>query len=176
MTNDRLAGIVLAGMLAGRVLASDIDEFKVKRQEVFEFTEKPKVTREGDGRGQEEDKMEAVPEGLAQGGVAVVGDGGGGGGGAEEESEENGEWPCLWAEAPARGTPGEERDGGGERASAGPEPLDVERVRGPVAQHDRHDRHSDDHGKSRGGLGTGDDRAVSWCCGLCGGMRHGARV
>jgi len=28
--------------------AADLDEFKIKRQEVFEFTEKPKVGRDGD--------------------------------------------------------------------------------------------------------------------------------
>ena len=38
-------GIVFA-VVPGRALAADLDEFKVKRQEVFEFSEKPKVTRD----------------------------------------------------------------------------------------------------------------------------------
>jgi hypothetical protein len=29
-------------------LSADIDEFKVKRQEVYEFTERPAITRDGD--------------------------------------------------------------------------------------------------------------------------------
>ena len=39
--------LVLAGSL-GELQAADIDEFKVKRQEVFEFTEKPAIQRDGD--------------------------------------------------------------------------------------------------------------------------------
>jgi hypothetical protein len=35
--------------------ASDMDEFKVKRQEVFEFTEKPKLARDGDNDHKKED-------------------------------------------------------------------------------------------------------------------------
>ena len=39
------AAILLAAAAAG---ASDLDEFKVKRQEVFEFSEKPSLKRKGD--------------------------------------------------------------------------------------------------------------------------------
>ncbi len=39
---------VLFAALAVSASASDLDEFKVKREPVFEFTEKPKVTRDGD--------------------------------------------------------------------------------------------------------------------------------
>ena len=38
----------LLGALATSARASDLDEFKVKRQEVFEFSEKPRATRSGD--------------------------------------------------------------------------------------------------------------------------------
>ncbi len=40
--------IVLTCLLAASATASDFDEFKVKRQAVFEFTQKPKLTRRGD--------------------------------------------------------------------------------------------------------------------------------
>jgi len=46
----RLANsVILAAALllpAHQLTTADIDEFKIKRQEVFEFTEKPKVTRD----------------------------------------------------------------------------------------------------------------------------------
>ena len=35
-------------VIAGHIWASDLDEFKVKREAVFEFLQKPQVTREGD--------------------------------------------------------------------------------------------------------------------------------
>ena len=35
-------------LVASRLPAADLDEFKVKREQVFEFTQKPKVTRDGD--------------------------------------------------------------------------------------------------------------------------------
>jgi len=40
--------LILGVAVSGSALPADIDEFKVKRQEVFEFTEKPAVTRDGD--------------------------------------------------------------------------------------------------------------------------------
>ncbi|GMV84041.1 MAG: hypothetical protein AMXMBFR7_52250 [Planctomycetota bacterium] len=40
--------VLLAAILCPGVLASDADEMKVKRKEVFEFTEQPQVTRSGD--------------------------------------------------------------------------------------------------------------------------------
>jgi hypothetical protein len=45
-----LAGVLLgtAALTATPARAADLDEFKVKREEVFEFTEKPKVSRQGD--------------------------------------------------------------------------------------------------------------------------------
>jgi len=39
------AALSLLGFVA---LAADVDEFKVKREEVFEFAQKPVVTRAGD--------------------------------------------------------------------------------------------------------------------------------
>ena len=39
------ASLVLATALLG---AADLDEFKVKREQVFEFAQKPAVTRQGD--------------------------------------------------------------------------------------------------------------------------------
>ena len=39
---------ILLVVSAASAIASDLDEFKVKRQEVYEFTEKPKVVRDGD--------------------------------------------------------------------------------------------------------------------------------
>jgi len=39
---------VLVAALAVTAAASDLDEFKIKRQAVFEFTQKPKITRDGD--------------------------------------------------------------------------------------------------------------------------------
>ena len=45
-----LAGALLSAavLAATPARAADLDEFKVKREEVFEFTEKPRVTRQGD--------------------------------------------------------------------------------------------------------------------------------
>ena len=40
--------LVAGLLLAPPLIASDLDEFKVKRQQVFEFTQKPAVTRDGD--------------------------------------------------------------------------------------------------------------------------------
>ena len=40
--------IVILGAWAFHLQARDLDEFKVKRQEVFEFAHKPRLTREGD--------------------------------------------------------------------------------------------------------------------------------
>ena len=40
--------IGLAGWLATAAFPSDLDEFKIKRQEVFEFTKKPSLKRNGD--------------------------------------------------------------------------------------------------------------------------------
>ena len=39
---------MLTGLLAASAAASDLDEFKVKRRAVYEFTQKPKVSRDGD--------------------------------------------------------------------------------------------------------------------------------
>ncbi len=47
MSNEA-AKLMFAATLAGCALAGGLDEFKVKREEVFEFTEKPRVTRNGD--------------------------------------------------------------------------------------------------------------------------------
>ncbi|MDD4889599.1 MAG: hypothetical protein PHU85_06680, partial [Phycisphaerae bacterium] len=35
-------------MLSSRLTGADVDEFKIKRENVFEFVEKPKVTLDGD--------------------------------------------------------------------------------------------------------------------------------
>jgi len=37
----------VASCLASTLQASDLDEFKVKRQAVYKFTQKPKVSRDG---------------------------------------------------------------------------------------------------------------------------------
>ena len=42
------AGLVLAAFIAAHATAAEIDEFKIRRQPVFAFTEKPTVTRQGD--------------------------------------------------------------------------------------------------------------------------------
>ncbi|MCK6474033.1 MAG: hypothetical protein L6R28_20105 [Planctomycetes bacterium] len=48
MSRHRLLLLFLALVLAGAAGASDLDEFKVKRQDVYEFAQEPKVTRDGD--------------------------------------------------------------------------------------------------------------------------------
>jgi len=48
MTRQLLITIASLLISASPVFASDADEFKIKRQEIFEFTEKPSVTRDGD--------------------------------------------------------------------------------------------------------------------------------
>src|SRR5579862_5603888 len=40
--------IALLASIAFRAHASDLDEFKIKRQEIFEFTQKPSIARNGD--------------------------------------------------------------------------------------------------------------------------------
>ncbi len=39
---------MVAVTTASQLFAADINEFSVRRQEVFEFTERPKIVREGD--------------------------------------------------------------------------------------------------------------------------------
>jgi hypothetical protein len=47
--NKILFFLIFSGIIFGQnIKSSDADEMKVKRKEVFEFTEKPKVTRDGD--------------------------------------------------------------------------------------------------------------------------------
>jgi len=47
--SDQLSVIsVLLAALAVSASASDLDEFKVKREQVFGFAQKPKVSRDGD--------------------------------------------------------------------------------------------------------------------------------
>ena len=49
MINHQLSVIsVLLAVLAGSAVASDLDEFRVKRAQVFEFAKKPVVTMRGD--------------------------------------------------------------------------------------------------------------------------------
>lgn len=45
---SRLLAAVLCATLSTVLMASDADEMKVKRKDVFEFTEQPQVTRKGD--------------------------------------------------------------------------------------------------------------------------------
>jgi len=46
--NKRLLCGIIVGLIAGSVSGQDIDEFKIKRESVFEFAQKPKVARQGD--------------------------------------------------------------------------------------------------------------------------------
>ena len=48
MNGSRWPWPILAILVASSALAGDLDEFKVKREEVFEFAQKPAVTRSGD--------------------------------------------------------------------------------------------------------------------------------
>ncbi len=47
-TPNTTAGLALLILVAASAAASDLDEFKVKRQPVFEFAQKPAVVRQGD--------------------------------------------------------------------------------------------------------------------------------